>query len=146
MSEKVTDFSFGYAELNQRGDHMIYLYTRDKEVFLSLGFSATFETEMKDKVEESKSVESDDYWLGVKKMKRATEKNARKVLLRSIDMFQLRTGAVVWNRFARISELSVCRRIGFEERRAGAVCERIAENGRTLWRNDNSGRRDAGLY
>lgn len=92
MSEKATDFSFGYAELNQRGDHMVYLYTRDKEVFLSLGFSATFDTEIKDKVDESKSVESDDYWLGIKKMKRAAEKNARKVLLRSIDMFQLRTG------------------------------------------------------
>jgi hypothetical protein len=70
MTEKTTDFSFGYAELNQRGDHVKYLFGRDKDAFLSLGFPAGFETEFQTKVDESKAVETDEYWKGILSMKR----------------------------------------------------------------------------
>ncbi|GET31367.1 hypothetical protein PbJCM13498_02300 [Prolixibacter bellariivorans] len=92
MASENTNFSFGYAELTQRGDHMVYLYTRDKEVFLSLGFSPAYETELASKVQENKDIEPDDYWQGVLKMKRTAEKNSRGALRRSLDMFELRIG------------------------------------------------------
>jgi hypothetical protein len=90
MTEKTTDFSFGYAELNQRGDHIRYLYERDKDAFLSLGFSADFETQLQNGVDASKAIETDEYWKGILSMKRDLVKSTRKALLRSIDMYQLR--------------------------------------------------------
>ncbi|GET22991.1 hypothetical protein [Prolixibacter denitrificans] len=90
MGAKTTKFGFSYPELEQRGDYVHNLYVRDEQVFLSLGFPAAFKDDLRSKVDAFKAIEPDEYWKGVQFSSSESRKAFRKVLTRSLDLFQLR--------------------------------------------------------